>query len=1038
MKLINTSVKRPIGVIICVLIALVIGAVSLSELPIDLLPNIEIPVAVVVTQYTGAAPEEVVNLVTKPLEGVLSTIQGLDMIQSTSYTDQSVIVMLFKFGTKLDQALLDIRDKVDQGKWVLPDDAGDPMIIKMDINAQPIVQLSLSGNIGLERLTQIAEETVQPQLERVQGVAQVSIGGDRHKEIRIEPDPAKLQGYGITISDIAQAIAANNSNMTAGNIIRGSQDINVRLIGEYENIQDVKNVMIRTASGQRVKITEIANVIDSFKEQNTFAFVDSETALSLNVSKQSDTNTVKVANDVIKQVEKIAASLPEGAKLTVIMNTAQFIELAIKNVANSLLLGACLAAVVLYLFLRNVRSTLVIAISMPISLVATFMMMYFANQTVNILTMSGLALGVGMMVDSSIVILENIYRYRQDGYGKIEAAIEGAKEVVAPVIAAALTTVAAFVPMIFTSGMVAELFRPLALTISFSLLASLIVAVTIVPMLSGRLLRNVDDVTTRKKRRFVRLGNAVSEMYPKTLKWVLNHKKTTILITTILIIGSIALIPVLKLEFIPDMDQGELSISVSLPTGTKIEDTKAVMIEIEEFMLSNPDVDMILNMVGSGGYDGSVASNKATMYVRLVSQKDRIGTTNDFIEEINAFGKNYPDLEINAASASSVSAMIGSPIAVKVTGKDEQIIKAIAEEVEAIVAAIPGTTNVVNSLSDTRPELHVQINSEIAAEYGLASAQVMQIARASFNGQVASRIKADGKEIDIYISLPEGYRDDITQLKNMKIMTPIGVAVTLDSLADFVMVDGPNTIFREDLEQNATISADLLDANLQAVAAEINRVIAQLNLPEGYAVAMGGQDEELNDAIADLVLALLLAIFLVYSVMAIQFESLMHPFIIMFSLPATIIGIVVGLLITGQTLSVFGMIGIVMLVGIVVNNAIVLVDYVNVLRGRGMDRTEAIILAGRHRLRPVLMTTLTTVLGMLPISIGMGEGTEMQQSLGTVIVYGLSFSTLITLVLVPVMYMYLDSINQWFRKKLTRKQSIEDQQEVLIGSSNLD
>jgi len=1027
MKLINTSVKRPIGVIICVLIALVIGSVSLRGLAVDLLPNIEIPVAVVVTPYTGAAPDEVVNLVTKPLEGALSTIQGLDMIQSTSSTDQSIIILLFKYGTKLDQALLDIRDKVDQGKWALPEDAGDPIIIKMDMNAQPIVQLSLSGDIGLERLTQIAEETVQPQLERVQGVAQVSIGGDRHKEIRIEPDSAKLQGYGLTISDISQAIATNNSSMTAGNIIRGSQDINVRLIGEYANIQDVQNVMIRTASGQRVKITEIANVFETFKEQTTYTFIDGESALSLNVAKQSDANTVAVANDVIKQVEKLAANMPEGAKLTVVMNTAQFIELAIKNVVNSLLLGALLAAIVLYLFLRNVRSTLVIAISMPISLVATFMMMYFADQTINILTMSGLALGVGMMVDSSIVILENIYRYRQDGYNKIEAAIKGSKEVVAPVIASALTTVAAFVPIIFTSGMVAELFRPLALTISFSLLASLIVAVTIVPMLSSRLLRDVDNVTTAKKSRFVRLGNAVSELYPKTLKWVINHKKTTLLLTTALVIGSLVLSPLVKLEFIPGMDQGELSISVSLPTGTKIEDTQAVMIEIEELMLSNPDVDMVLTMVGSGGFDGSTASNKASMYVRLASLKDRIGSTNDFIEEINAFGESYPDLEINASSASSVAGMLGSPISVKITGKDEQIIKSLAEEVELIVADIPGTTNVVNSLSDTRPELHVQINSEIAAEYGLASAQVMQIARAGFNGQVASRIKADGQEIDIYIALPEGYRNDITQLKNMKIMTPIGVAVTLDSLADFTMVDGPNTIFREDLEQNATISADLLDANLQVVTTEINQILQQLTPPEGYAITMGGQDEDLNEAIGDLLIALLLAIFLVYAVMAIQFESVMHPFIIMFSLPVSIVGIIGGLLITGQTLSVFGMIGVVMLVGIVVNNAIVLVDYVNTLRERGMDRSEAIILAGRHRLRPVLMTTLTTVLGMLPISIGMGEGTEMQQSLGTVIVYGLSFSTLITLVLVPVMYIYLDSLNQWFRKKLTRKQSIEDQ-----------
>lgn len=1021
MGLIDISVKRPVGVIMAVLVAIVIGAVSLAGLPVDLLPDIELPIAVVVTSYTGAAPEEVTNLVTKPMEGVLSTLQGLDTIQSMSYTDQSIIIVMFKFGTKLDQAMLDIRDKVDQASWVLPDDAGDPMIIKMDINAQPIVQLSLSGDMDLERLTQIAKDIAQPELERIAGVAQVSLVGDQVKQINIEANPAKLEGYGISITDITQSVAANNTSVSVGNVVRGSQDMNVRLIGEYNSIRDVENVLIHTATGQRVKLSEIAKVEEAFKDQSTYTFVNQEPALSINVSKQSDANTVQVARDIIKEMDEISKKLPAGASLNVIVNTAEYIEIAIDNVANSLLLGALLAAIVLYLFLRNIRSTLVIAISMPISLVATFMMMYFAGQTINILTMSGLALGVGMMVDSSIVILENIYRYRQNGYGKIEAAIAGAKEVVAPVVASALTTIAAFLPIVFTSGMVSQLFRPLALTISFSLLASLIVAATIVPMLSGRLLRDVDDVTVTKSRFrvFDKLGSWVSEIYPRTLAWVVDHKFITLIITTGLIVGSLALIPLVKLEFIPDMDQGEIMAMAKLPVGTKVEETVAVMQEMENFVLVNPDVLNVLTLIGQGDAMGmgGTESNSATLYVRLKPQSERTTTTNELVAALNDFGDSYPDLEVSVSSASNVTAMLGAPISVVVSGKEDRVLKALADEVELAMKTLPGMTNITNTMAETRPELHIVINDERAAEYGLVPAQIMQLVRTSFNGQTATRIKRDGMETDVFVALPEKDRQDYQQLQTMTLMSPYGVSVNLDAIASFEIVEGPNMIMRDNLEQVVTISAYILDSNLQLVAADIDAMLASFHPPEGYTIELAGQSMDLDDAVSDLVLAFLLAVFLVYSVMAIQFESIMSPFIIMFSLPATVVGVIFGLLVTGQTLSVFGMIGLVMLVGIVVNNAIVLVDYINTLRDRGIERREAIITAGRHRLRPVLMTTLTTVLGMLPISIGIGEGTEMQQSLGTVIVYGLSFSTLITLVLVPVMYIYMDNINQWIGRR---------------------
>ena len=1025
MKLIDTSVKRPIGVIITVLIVLLIGAVSLNGIAVDLLPDIEIPVAVVATSYSGGAPEEVMNLVTKPLEGVLSTLEGLDTIESTSSTGQSVIIMLFKYGTNLDAALMDIRDKVDQGKMMLPDDASDPMVIKFDPNAQPIVQLSLSGNMDLEQLTQLAEDIVQPQLERVAGVAQISISGDRSREIRIEANPSKLDGYGLSINDIVQTIAINNSSVSAGNIIRGSQDLNVRLVGEYANIKDIENVLIRTATGQMVKLSELATIKDSFKEQTSYSFVNGEQALSLNVSKQSDANTVQVAENVLKQVERLSKELPVGANLVVVMDTSEFIKTAISNVVDSLLLGSFFATIVLFLFLKNFRSTLIILLSIPISLIATFMLMYFSGETINILTMSGLALGVGMLLDGSIVILENIFRHRQMGYGKIEAAIAGSKEVIAAVVASGLTTIAAFVPIIFTDGLVAELFRPLALVVTFSLAASLVVSITVVPMLSSRLMRVVDiekisGIGKKRNRLTGAIGDTVSEIYPKLLKWAVNHKKTIVIGSFALIIGSLALLPFVNMEFMPAMDQGEINVTVTLPNGTNLEETHDIVSEIENFILQMPDINMVASVVGSGGMmDTTSSTNKATMYVRLVPLADRVKPTNETIKEIEQFGLQFPDLKINLDSMQS-GGLTGAPIIVKVTGRDSEVLKALAEEVEMLIASVGGLTNVNNSLSATRPELHIEINNEVASEYGLTSSQIMQVVRTGFNGQTATKMKTDGQEIDLFVTLPDDYRKNLTNLKNMRIMSPLGIPVSLDSLAEFKVVEGPNAIVRENMEQGATVTANLLDRDLQSAVTEVNQLISQIHVPEGYEVTLGGQNEDLTEAMVSLGIALVLAIFLIYAVMAIQFESLLHPFVIMFSLPTMIVGVIAGLLITGQTLSVFGMIGIVMLAGIVVSNAILFVDYTNTLRSRGTERMEAVLQAGRHRLRPIMMTTLTTVLAMVPISMGLGEGTEMQQSLGTVIVFGLSFSTLVTLVLVPVMYLYMDSANAWFRKKLLR------------------
>ncbi|MCF6093631.1 efflux RND transporter permease subunit [Microaerobacter geothermalis] len=1035
MSLINTSVKRPVGVIIIVIAVMLLGVVSLRGLAVDLLPKLELPVAVVMTSYNGAGPEEVEKLVTKPLERSLSTIEGLDTIQSISAPNQSVIVLMFNFGIDIDSTLLDMRDKVDAVRSFMPDDAEDPAMLKFDPNSFPIMQLSLSGDVDQVRLTQVAEEMIQPRIERIPGVAQVNITGSKTREIRVEVDPTKLNGYGLAIGQIVQMISGENMSVSAGSLTRGSQDMLLRVTGEFQNADEISNINLPLSTGQTIKLSEIADVKDTFKEQRTYTLVNGEPALGLDIFKQTDGNTVKVASLVQKEMENLKSDLPAGIQLNTVMDTSFFIKQSINRVVTNMLLGSIFSILVLYLFLRNIRSTIVIGVSIPIALISTFTMIYFTGETINILSMGGLALGIGMMVDSSIVVLENIYRYREQGYGLIEAAKMGATEVQGAVIASVLTNVMVFAPIVFTQGIASEIFRPLALTVTFSLLASLAVSITLIPMLSSRLLVGVKR---EKQKGFQRIseafGRGLSHLimyYERLLKWAIIHKKTVVFGFLALLVASFALVPLVDMEFIPAFDQGELMISVTMPVGYQLEKTKEVISDLEGFLLKIPGVDYIFSTVGGSGMANDPTRNSpniGNIYVRLVPSGERDITTSQVIERINEYGLKIPDADINASSLQS-SNMSGSPISIDITGEDLRILKSLSEQVETIVSSVPGTTNVSSSLGEARPELQVVINRDIITKYGLTFNSVMQTVRTGFNGQVATRMKVDGEEIDVNVILPEENRRDINSIKNLTIMTPMGINIPLSAVADFEVVDGPSTINRQNQERGVSVTGDIINRNLSSVTKDIRKELDQMMLPEGYGITIGGQNQEMMESFSDLSLALLLAIFLVYAVMAVQFESALYPFIIMFSMPATFIGVVLGLVLTGRPLSVPAFIGIIMLAGIVVNNAIVLVDYVNTLRGRGLSMESAILQAGPQRLRPILMTTLTTILGMMPLAIGIGEGSEVQAPLATVIVFGLSFSTLVTLVLVPVMYIYLDRFGHWLKNifiKNNRDDDIQD------------
>lgn len=1021
MKLIDTSVKRPIGVVMVMIALVLIGVISLQNLAVDLYPELDLPVAVVITEYEGAAPEEVEKLVTKPLEGSLGTIEGIKSIESKSISGRSIIIIWFNWGANIDNKVNDIRDKLEFSTRMLPKDTSKPMVLTLDPTAMPIYRISLSGNISDEELTNYTEKVIEPKLERTPGVANVSLLGSKHKEIRVEADPLALNAYGITTSNIVQALAADNISASVGNLQKGDQELQLRIDSEFKRIEDIENVLIPLPRGGTVKLKDIAEVTLGYKADQEITKANGNPSLTLDISKKSDSNTIMVANEINKTIKEIEEQLPEGIEINTVYDLSIFIRQSINNIIINLIIGGILAITILFFFLRSVRSTLIIGIAMPVAIITTFSLMYFTGETLNLITLGGLALGIGMMVDSGIVILENIFRYREEGYDRIEAAKLGAKEVGPAVIAASLTTVAVFLPIVFVEGLAAEIFKPLAMTVSFALLVSLFAALTIVPMLSARLLhsKEIDNrLMDPLLDRFDNLINRTRELYLKALKWALNKRKTVVIGTLILILSSLALVPLIGTEFLPEMDQGEISIDITMPEGTLLSETSKTIDLIEAELKNIEEIETIFTTAGGGGSFsmGQNNSNVGNIYLRLQPMSERSRSTSDVMEEIREITADIPGVDIKVSQMESGGFSSGAPISIQISGDSLEVLNEIAEEIKFEVEQVEGTRNVVNSANKGIPEMQIVIDRDKAAYYGLSSSQIIQTVSSGINGQIATRYRSDGQEIDIRVTLPEHYKDDLSKISDILIQTPSGSAVPLKEVADLVHVQGPAEIDRDNQQRVVRVTSDIVERDLGSIIKDIQDGIVDITIPDGYQVEISGQYEDMQESFADLKFALIAAIILVYLVMAIQFEAITYPLVVMFSLPATTIGILFGLAITGRTLNIASFTGVIMLTGIVVNNAIVLVDYINILRRRGMDRKAAILKAGPHRLRPILMTTLTTVLGLLPLTLGIGEGAEMQAGLATVVVFGLSFSTVVTLLLVPVMYTYIDDLEQWIKR----------------------
>lgn len=1022
MKISDISVDRPVTITMIILAVILIGGVALTMLPMDLTPEMEMPFLMVRTSYSGATPEEVEELVTRPVESTVATIDGLSNLNSSSSEGNSMVFLEFEYGTNLTEAKNDLRDLISRIDARLPDGADEPRIMNFDPNAQPIMELAVAGASAVE-LKNIAEDTIQPRLEQIVGVASADISGGRSREIRINADQEQLSAYNITLNQIAGAVRASNQSGGLGTVMVGNEEISVRALGEFENFRDLEKIEITTAQGDKVPLTLLADLEDGFQEVNSISYLNGQKSIGISIQKQGDSNTVTVANEVKNTVSELSSEL-SGIDIQITTNNAQYIEDSISSVLQNFIIGGILAVIILFIFLRNFSSTIVIATAIPISVLATFALMYFGDLSLNLITLGGIALGVGMLVDNSIVVLENIYRHRALGIGRLKAAKEGASEVATAISASTLTTVAVFIPVIFIEDLLAQIFTPMALTVTFSLLASLFVALTFIPMLSSKALKvnqNESDDSVKKKK--------YVQYYQKILDKSLKHKYKIVsafIIFFVLFGAGIAMdiIP-LETEYMPASDQGTIRVFASMEGNSTIEMSNQLAQSLHARIEDVDEIDVLTSRVNSG---------RVNLTVELLALDERERDVSAIAEDIRSKTNNIPGASVNVSAMTSMmgggGGMGGTAIEAQIKGPDLDSLLVLGENAESLITSIEGIRNTDVSLEKGNDEIHVKINKTQAQNYGFTDSDIISYVNMALSGSTISQLTESGEEIDIILKLKDNESTSLRNLSDIKLFTANGVNVPLSQLAEIEEGTGYSSIARENQQRYISISADIFERPLGEVQTDVEGVLAEeLDLPSGYTITYGGEAEDMASSFSQLFTAGILAIILVYMVMASQFESLIYPFIIMFTVPLSVVGAVLGLIITGTALSVNGLIGAIMLVGIVVNNAIVMIDYIN-NRKAHMNRKEAILEAAPIRLRPILMTTLTTTLALVPLAMGIGTGAETQQPMAIVVIGGLLFSTILTLVIIPVLYDIVDEFRNkfvgWLRRIVHKEESVEE------------
>ncbi len=1019
MTLPEFSIKRPVTVLMATLVCILLGGISFLEIPVDLMPEVDQPTLSINIEYPGVAPEEMETLVSRPMEQIVSSAPGVERVTSTSSEGRSSVQVEFTYGTDIDVASDEVRSRLDRGRRSLPDDIEPPFIFKFDVTQFPIMFLTVSSDdLDAKQLRSFADKSILFRFERVPGVGQVRINGGLRREIHVNLNLEKLRALDLSVAQVVDRIRSENLNRPVGPVKEGRFEVLLRTSGEYESLEQILDVALTSRDGVPVFVRDVGTVEDSHEDIRYYVGVNGKQAMRLIISKQSGSNTVKVSEGIWEEVALLHADYP-GIKIEKTMDTADFITAAINNVKSAALAGSVLAVIVLLVFLRSLSSTLIIGTAIPIAVISTFALMYFNGFTLNTVSFGGLALGVGMLVDNGIVVLENIFRHREDGMPLREAAIVGSNEVATAIIASTLTTIAVFVPVVFMGGYSAQTFQQLAYVVSFSLLCSLIAALTVVPVLSAKLLKN----TKAKQFESGGLLNRLTSVYGDTIEWALSHRW----LVSGFAVGSFAcawwMAGLVGVELEPQVDEGQINVRVELESGTAAENTKRVIDQMYEIVTEEvPEAEYIMTEAGQNSPFRGIATHLGELRITLKDQEERDRSAADIANVLRP-------LLMRVVPGSDVRTRIfsgnfgrrrsgggdsgGDRLSVEIRGHNQEISESLALEVRRTMMAVPGVVESQISRQPGLPEMVVKVDRLKAASMGMTVQEVADTLETAVGGRRTSFYREEGDEYDIIVRLRAEDRLDVNQVGDIPLRTPSGQLIDADHVVRLTRMEGPTQIDRVDQQRIIIVSGTIADRDLGSIVDDLQTALAAIPRPNGYELRMGGEYEDQVEAFNDLLFASILAFVLVYMVMAAQFESLRDPFIIIFSVPLAAVGVVTTLVLTGTTFNMQGFLGVIILVGIVVNNAIVLVDYTNQLRrDHGFSIHEAVVTAGRRRLRPILMTTITTVLGLVPMGLGIGEGSELQVPMARVVIGGLLTSTMITLVFIPVVYAVLEEFNE--------------------------
>jgi len=1052
MRLVEFSLRRRVTISMVAVALVLFGLVAFGRLSINLLPDLSYPSLTVETKLAGAAPAEMESLVARPIEEAVGVVSGVKRLTSVSKPGLSQVTLEFQWGRNMDFASLDVRQKIDLVR--LPREVTKPVLLRFDPANDPVLRLYLTGGDDLYQLRYVAEEVLKKDLESTEGVAAIKVNGGFEEEIQVKVDEGKLALLGLSIQDVNERLLRENVNQAGGSLYEEEARYLVRSNNEFADLDDIRDTAILTLEGRTVRIADIAEVSRGHKQREVITRFGGDEAVELAIYKEGDANTVQVSKAVAQRLQGVGKELPEGIEVVTGVDQSEFIQASIREVLNNALLGGAIAIVVLLLFLKDLRSTVIIGISIPISIVTTFFLMYRTGTTLNIMSLGGLALGVGMLVDNAIVVLESIFKRREAGESAFDAALHGASEVGRAVVASTLTTVAVFLPVVFLQGIAAQLFRDMALTVSFALMASLAVALTLIPMMAaiaggaedairsvaatqggGRVRRSLRFVLVKIPSysllavRFVmrwigrglalivkpvsltfdKLMELVSGAYPRVLRGALRVRPVVLALAVLALAAAVWTVPRLGFDLIPSFSQGEFSFLVELPEGTPLEITDRFLADVDSILADDERVGTHSTISGGRGLSltstGTEGENTGRIQVRMAT-----GTTPEQEESVIAkLRARLDETELVRFKFERPTFFsFRTPIEVEVYSDSLTELHTVANELKEGIEQVPGLVDVKSSAELGNPELQIVFRRNQLAQLGLNLGDVADTLRNKVQGEVATRFTEGDREIDIVVRSVEIGQASVHDVKDFIVAQRDGVPIYLKSVADISLVEGPSEIRRIGQKRTAVVSSNISGRDMGAVAGDVRGVLNEQLYPAGVTATLSGQEEERAEALSSLLMAMGLAVFLVYLVMASQFESFLHPFVIIFTLPLGAIGVIAALAVTGRSINIVAMIGAVMLTGIVVNNAIVLVDAVNQRRQSGLGRVEALVAAGSDRLRPILMTSATTILGLMPMAMGLGEGAELRAPLAITVIGGLTVATLLTLVVIPVVYSLVD------------------------------